>query len=253
MNEKTIGLSGAGSTKTIGEMVAADYRTARVFEKYGIDFCCGGKISFEAACRENRIDPAVVMGELEAAGREPLEMDQNYAAWELSALADYIVETHHVYLDENMKKISAYADKIAQVHGNTHPELAEIASLFNRIVSNMVTHLLEEEDVFFPAIKRIKAAVAAGFQPDADDRATLATCLAKLDHEHEVIGEATHTIRDLSSNYAVPGDACNTFTLAYRMLKKFEDDLHMHVHLENNILFPKAALYSAGAGTVAGG
>lgn len=241
MNEQKTRQDEVASAKTIGEFVAADYRTAKVFEKYGIDFCCGGKIPLADVCRERGIDPVAIVKEIEAAGSEPLEQSENYAAWELPFLADYIVDTHHVYLDENMHKISAYADKIAQVHGDMHPELIEIASIFAKIASGMVAHLREEEEVFFPAIKRIDAAATAGTEPDAGDREILKTSLAKLDREHEEIGDAVHTIRDLSCNYSVPGDVCNTYMLAYRMLKKFEDDLHMHVHLENNILFPKAA------------
>jgi len=241
MNEHKTRQGEVDSGKTIGELVAADYRTARVFEKYGIDFCCGGKVPLADACREKGIDPAVISGEIEAAGSEPLEQSLNYAAWGLPFLADYIVNTHHAYLDENMYKISAYAEKIAQVHGDMHPELNEIAAIFAKIATDMAAHLREEEEVFFPAIKRIDAAEKAGTEPDAGDRETLKTCLAKFDHEHEAIGAAVHTIRDLSGNYSIPGDVCNTYMLAYRMLKKFEDDLHMHVHLENNILFPKAS------------
>jgi len=246
MNENTIRQSKDISDKTIGELVAADYRTAKVFEKHGIDFCCGGKIPLATACRESGIDPSVISREIEAAGNEPMEQDQNYAAWGLPFLADYIINTHHAYLNENMHKISAYADKITQVHGDRHPELIEIARIFAKIAIDMVAHLREEEEVFFPAIKRIDAAATAGTEPEAGDREILKTCLAKLDHEHEEIGDAVHTIRDLSSNYAVPGDVCNTYMLTYRMLKKFEDDLHKHVHLENNILFPKAAELSIG-------
>ena len=232
--------------KTIGEFVAADYRAARVFEKYWIDFCCGGKISLATACRESGIDPAVIIREIEATGSEPLEPSQDYSAWGLPILADYIVTTHHEYLNENMSKISAYAEKIAEVHGDMHPELIEITRIFAGIATDMVAHLREEEEVLFPAIKRIDAAATTGTEPDVGDVETVKTSLARLNHEHEEIGNAVHTIRDLSSNYAIPGDVCNTFMLAYRMLKKFEDDLHKHVHLENNILFPKAALLSMG-------
>jgi regulator of cell morphogenesis and NO signaling len=247
MNEQNTRQGGDASEKTIGELVAADYRAAKVFEKYGIDFCCGGKVPLLDACREKGIDPVAISGEIEAAGNEPMEQSQNYAAWGLPFLADYIINTHHAYLDENMHKISAYADKIAQVHGDMHPELIEIVTIFARIATDMAAHLREEEEVFFPAIKRIDAAARSGTEPDAGDRETIKICLAKLDHEHEVIGDAVHTIRDLSNNYAIPGDVCNTFMLTYRMLKKFEDDLHKHVHLENNILFPKAAKLSIGA------
>jgi regulator of cell morphogenesis and NO signaling len=227
--------------RTIGEIVADDFRAARVFEKYRIDFCCGGKVALSAACREKGIDPDVILREIEAVKGEPGERSPNYGAWDLSFLADYIVNTHHTWLNENMGRIAAYARKIAEVHGPHHPEVIEIAGIFDRIATDMAAHLRQEEELFFPAIKRLEAAGKAGTVPDAKDRATLRECLENLHHEHDEIGTAVHKIRDLAKGYAIPDDACNTYALTYRLLAEFEDDLHKHVHLENNILFPKAA------------
>lgn len=227
---------------TIGEIVAADYRTARVFERYGIDFCCGGMVSLAAACTDKGIDPAILLNELDALQHEPVDRSQNYFAWSLSFLADYIVNTHHVYLRENDGQIAAYARKIADVHGGHHPEVIRIATIFDKIATDMVAHLKEEEEVFFPAIRRSEAARISGNQPDAADRETIGNSLERLHRDHEEIGDAIHEIRRLANGYAVPDDVCNTFILTYRKLAEFEDDLHKHVHLENNILFPKAAL-----------
>ncbi len=119
--------------------------------------------------------------------------------------------------------------------------MVEIATIFDEIAADMAAHLREEEEVFFPAIKRIHAARKAGSVPAAEDIETIKSSLSKLGHEHEVIGDATHTIRHLAKEYAIPSDVCNTFAVTYQKLKEFEDDLHKHVHLENNILFPKAA------------
>jgi|SRR6185369_13634623 len=231
----------ATGNKTIGEIVAADFRTAKVFENHGIDFCCGGKVALAATCTEKGLDLAAITGELEAVQNEPAERSQNYASWALPFLADYIVNTHHVYLKENDEQIAAYARKIAGVHGAHHPEVIRIADIFEKIATDMAAHLKEEEEVFFPAIKRGDAARIAGNTPDAEDRETIRVSLLKLQREHEEIGDAVHTIRHLSKEYAVPGDVCNTFMVTYQKLKEFEDDLHKHVHLENNILFPKAA------------
>ena len=228
-------------TATIGAIVAADYRTAKVFEARGIDFCCGGKIPLATACAQNGLDLALIMRELEAVQNEPGNRSENYGAWSLSFLADYIVNTHHVYLKENDDQIAAYARKIAGVHGANHPEVIEIAALFAKIATDMTAHLKEEEEVFFPAVKRAEAAKTSGQQPAAEDRETMRTSLERLHREHEEIGEAVHAIRHLARDYAIPSDACNTFTVTYQKLKEFEDDLHKHVHLENNILFPKAA------------
>lgn len=230
-----------GYDRTVGELVAEDYRTAKVFEKYGIDFCCGGKVALAEACREKGVDPALVIREAEAVKNEPLERGQNYAAWELPFLSDYIVNTHHGYLNENTAQIAVYANKIAEVHGAHHPEVIEIAGIFARIATDMAAHLREEEEVLFPTIKRVDAARKAGVLPEAGDLETLQASLAKLNQEHDAIGDAVHKIRDLSGWYAIPDDVCNTFVVTYRKLKEFEDDLHKHVHLENNILFPGAA------------
>jgi regulator of cell morphogenesis and NO signaling len=227
--------------QTIGEIVSTDFRTATVFEGYGIDFCCGGKVALAAACSKKGLDLVAVLSELASLADEPVDRSRNYSSWSLPFLADYIVNTHHVYLKENDGQIAAYARKIAEVHGANHPEVVRIAVIFEKIAADMVGHLQEEEEAFFPALKRADAARAAGTMPDGRDRETIRTSLIRLQREHEEIGDAIHEIRSLSNDYALPSDACNTFMLTYRKLREFEDDLHKHVHLENNILFPKAA------------
>lgn len=227
--------------KTIGEVVAADYRTAEIFERHGIDFCCGGKIPIIEACKSKGIDPATLISELESLQQEPVDRSQNYSSWTLSFLADYIVNTHHLYLKENDEQIVAYARKIASVHGERHPEVVQIAAIFEKIATDMVAHLKEEEEIFFPALKRAEAAKTNGSQPDAVDRETIRNSLVRLHRDHEEVGDAIHEIRHLANGFKIPDDVCNTFMLTYRKLEEFENDLHKHVHLENNILFLKAA------------
>jgi regulator of cell morphogenesis and NO signaling len=226
---------------TIGAFVAEDYRTAEVFEKYGIDFCCGGQATLAATCMEKDLDPDKVLQEIAAARSEPLQRSENYVAWPLPFLIDYIVNTHHVYLKENDEQIAAYTQKIAEVHGAHHPEVIEIAAIFGKISTDMAEHLKTEEEQFFPAIKRADAAASNGKNQDSSDRDLIKTSLEKLHREHEEIGDAIHKIRHLANDYAIPDDVCNTFVVTYRKLKEYEDDLHKHVHLENNILFTKAA------------
>ncbi len=225
-------------------IVADDYRTAKVFEHHGIDFCCGGKVALATICAENGLDLAAITGELAAVKGESVERSQNYASWELPFLADYIINAHHTYLKENTGQIASYAHKIAAVHGAHHPEVIQIATIFDKIAADMAAHLKEEEEVFFPAVKRADASRKTGAVPAAKDSETIRNSLKKLTHEHEEIGDAVHTIRHLAKNYAIPGDVCNTFVVTYQKLKEFEDDLHKHVHLENNILFLKAAQLS---------
>ncbi len=229
------------SETTVGAIVADDYRTAAVFERHGIDFCCGGKISLAAVCREKGLAAAVLQREIAEVKETPVDRSHNYSAWSLPFLADYIVNTHHSYLNENTAQIAAYADKIAGVHGAHHPEVKEIAAIFARIAVDMAAHLREEEQVLFPAIRRIDAARTAGNTPEAADLEAIRTALVRLDHEHQEIGDAVHAIRHLANGYAIPGDVCTTFAVTYQKLREFEDDLHKHVHLENNILFPKAS------------
>ena len=229
------------ANRTIGEIVADDFRTTTIFEKYGMDFCCGGDSTLAAACQAKGTPTSALVKELEAVRATPVERSQNYKAWTLSFLADYIVNNHHTYLKENMGQIAAYARKIAMVHGAHHPEVIKIAAIFDQIAADMTAHLREEEKVLFPAIKRAEAARKSGLAPDGQDLNTIKDALEKLGREHDGIGEATHQIRRLASGYAIPDDACNTFVITYQKLNEFEDDLHKHVHLENNILFPKAA------------
>lgn len=225
---------------TVGEVVAADYRTATVFEARGIDFCCGGRITLADACRERGIEPAELLREIEAVTSGRVDPSQNYNGWPLPFLADYIVNTHHVYLKENTGQIAAYLRKIGSVHGTNHPELLEIGVIFERVAADLESHLREEEELFFPAVKRADSANKAGTEPAPSDREIIRDSLRKAEREHEEVGDAVHHIRRLSRDYALPSDACNTFMVTYQKLREFEDDLHRHVHLENNILFPKA-------------
>lgn len=230
------------SDKTIGEIVAEDYRTAQVFENHGIDYCCGGNVTLQAGCREKGIDPSIIAEEIEAVKKDQIDRSQDYASWDLSFLIDYIINVHHTYIKDNTEQITGYTRKIASVHGVHHPEVIEIASIFDKIAIDLMDHLKTEEEEFFPALKRIEAAGKSGSATSADDMEKVRNSLENLVQEHEVVGDAVHKIRHLAKGYAIPDDVCNTFTVTYRKLKEFEDDLHKHVHLENNILFFKAAL-----------
>lgn len=227
--------------KTIGEFVAEDYRTAQVFENNGIDFCCGGQVTLADTCKKKGLDLAALVTKIEEVKNEPIKRSENYTAWSLAFLIDYIVNTHHEYLYKEMELIVAYTQKISEVHSGHHPELMEIARIFDKTAADMLIHLREEEETLFPAIKRMETAKKSGHLPTEKDRRTLNSSLEKLHLEHEEIGDATHRIRRLATDYKTPADACNTFVVTYNKLSEFEEDLHKHVHLENNILFLKAA------------
>jgi regulator of cell morphogenesis and NO signaling len=219
---------------SVGEIVAADFRTAEIFKNAGIDFCCGGNKSLEQACREKNINYSSLIGKIEVLKSRPVEQSFNFKDWNLSFLADYIVNNHHTYVLKAIPELVGYTRKIASVHGMNHPELIEVADLFGKVKEELLQHLKMEEEILFPAIKTAYAA------PTDTLRNIIRNETARLNQEHEFAGEAIDKIRILTQNYTVPEDACHTYRLALIQLHRFEDDLHIHVHLENNVLFPRA-------------
>lgn len=222
---------------TIGEIVAADFRAAEIFKNAGIDFCCGGNKSLDSACNEKAVDPSLLIKQLKELENMPVSQTQNFNDWELTFLSDYIVNTHHKYVLKTLPELVLYTKKIASVHGSHHPELIEVADLFGKINTELLQHLQKEEEVLFPAIKE----VLKSNSPQA--KATIKSEISRMSSEHELAGGAMDKINEITSNYSVPEDGCNTYNVAFRLLQQFEDDLHIHVHLENNILYPKALLF----------
>lgn len=224
---------------SLGQWVAEDFRTARVFEKYGMDFCCDGFMSLAAACRQKDLDPAALLEEVQAVQNEPGEKGPDFLAWELSALIDHIVTTHHAYLYENIEKVSAYAHEIARTHGLYHAELKKIATLIDTIAGSLVHHLGKEENAFFPLIKSVEAARKTGKIPDAKACETIRGFFPEIILEHKEVETALLSVRNLSQGYMIFGVVCSTHVVNYEKFKEFEADLKKHVHLENNILIPK--------------
>lgn len=225
--------------KTVGEIVREDYRAAAVFEKYGIDFCCAGKKPLTAMCQEKGVEEQLVRDELaKLAGIAPPATDYNSIT--LSELADHIVGTHHKYVEETSPVILKYLEKVNSVHGKHNPELAEILELFRAVAGEMAIHMKKEELVLFPYIKRLEKGRLhdTGYTPPF---ATVSQPIAMMMNDHEAEGARFFRIAELSNHYTPPAHACNTFAVCYAKLKEFEKDLHTHIHLENNILFVKAA------------
>jgi len=219
---------------TIGEIVANDFRTSSIFKKAGIDFCCGGKQYLTEACLEKEINKEKLTSELKEVSEDPISPSMNFKEWELGFLCDYITNTHHKYVIKNLPDLLFYTDKIADVHGDHHPELIEVANLFKRIGEELNPHLKNEEEVLFPAIKEVVSASS----PKAKE--TIISEISRMVGEHEFAGGAMDEINRITNGYDLPEDACNTYQVTFRLLEQFEDDLHVHVHLENNILYPKA-------------
>lgn len=225
--------------ETIGEMVAGDYRKAQVFKKFGIDFCCGGKKTIDEVCLTKGIDVQHVKEELKSVSAPDQSSSMKFNEWTSDFLTDYIINTHHRYVKENIPFITELANKVAQVHGDHHPEVIEAATIFGKIGQDLSLHLMKEENVLFPYIKELVKAEKAGLKTLSASFKSISNTTAILEVEHEQAGEDMAAIRKLTDNYTLPTDACTSFTILYKKLEEFENDLFNHVHLENNILFPK--------------
>lgn len=226
--------------ETLGEIAAKDLRKAQIFKKYGLDFCCGGKKTVKEACQEKGLDVTRIEQELLQADKAFSTRPLPYNEWELDFLADYIINTHHSYVKKNLPDILAYANKVARVHGSRHPELAPVRELVEEVYNEMMNHMVKEERILFPYIKEIVSAQKNTQPLQASHFGTVQNPINMMEMEHEAVGKNMEEIRTLTNNYALPDDACASYSLLYRMLDEFEEDLHIHVHLENNILFPKA-------------
>ena len=220
--------------ETLGELAVKDLRKAQVFKKFGLDFCCGGKKTVKEACAEKGLDVTKVEQELQQADRNPDFRPVPYDEWNLSFLADYIVNTHHAYVKKSMPDLRQYALKVAKVHGASHPELIPVQSLVEEIYQELSTHMIKEEQILFPFIKQLETGSG-----DSSVR-NIKNPIDVMEHEHELVGKNLEQIRELTKDYALPADACASYNVLFKMLEEFENDLHLHVHLENNILFPKA-------------
>ena len=226
--------------ETIGEMVTRDYRKAQAFKKLGIDFCCGGKKTLSEVSRSKGISLEVIQSELEAVKRNDHNQGLNFDNWELDFLTDYIINTHHSYCRDSIPFIMEIANKVARVHGGSHPELVKVAEVFARIAQDLVLHMSKEERVLFPFIKQLVTAKNTGSELSSNPLGGVLSPIRVMEMEHEQAGEDLTAIRELTSGYTLPAGACNSYTILFKKLEEFENDLYDHVHLENNILFPKA-------------
>jgi regulator of cell morphogenesis and NO signaling len=226
--------------ETLGEIATKDLRKAEVFKKYGIDFCCGGKKTLKEVCTEKGLDITKIENELQHTDKVTSSRSIPYNDWSLDFLADYIVNTHHSYVKKTLPDLMTYAKKVAEVHGQHHPELLQIRELVGKVNAELSAHMVKEEAALFPYIKELALADKNSKPSQVSDLPNVQHPINVMEMEHELVGEALDKIRVLSGNYKLPEDACASYSLLYKMLDEFEDDLHVHIHLENNILFPKA-------------
>ena len=222
------------SNKNLSQIVTDHYQAARVFENYGLDFCCKGKRPLSEACEEKKISIDQILNELNiafATGDTPAAFNN----MSLTELAEYIVRVHHGYVKLNMPQIFNYLDRVASKHGDRFPFMVEVYKLFGELQEELGQHLIKEEKILFPRIKIMELHAADDVSKDF-----IEAPIEVMESEHDHAGAIMAKIRELTSNYTAPDQACTTFRLSLEALKAFEEDLHQHVHLENNILFPKA-------------
>lgn len=223
----------------VGEVVRASFQTAKIFEKYRIDFCCGGKQSIAQASQKANVDAQQVLGEIE----QSLTQNDPDAAWfekmPLDKLCDYIVERHHSYVSETAPFLQQKLQKLCEVHGDNHPELFDVRELFGQTSGNLTMHMQKEELILFPFIKKLVELEKQGNNISEAEAGVIAP-INQMEAEHEAEGERLELIAKFTGNYSVPSDGCNTYRVTYQTLQEFEQDLHRHIHLENNLLFRKA-------------
>jgi|SRR6185437_13458896 len=228
------------NSKSIGEFVSENYRTAVVFQKYAIDFCCKGGRTINEVCENKKIAPGVLLADLEEASKQDDNQGTDFQSLPLDLLADYIETNHHKYIKEKTPALKQYLDKICKVHGNQHPELLEINEQFNASAYELAIHMKKEEFILFPFIREMAKAENKHEKTRQANFGTIQNPIQMMMADHATEGKRFERISLLSNSYSPPADACTTYRVAYSMLKEFEEDLHLHIHLENNILFPKA-------------
>ncbi|MCG9971926.1 iron-sulfur cluster repair di-iron protein [Christiangramia crocea] len=225
--------------RTVADCVTENIKASHVFKKYGIDFCCGGGISIQKACEKNGVDYSLVVEDLKSIGSLN-DKETDYNKLPLDELIDHIVEKHHTYVEANIPLLLQYTNKVARVHGGNNPELIEVHQLFQKVAGELASHLKKEELILFPFIKKMVKAAKERTGINIPQFNTVENPIKMMEVEHEDAGDIFKEISRLTDGYTPPAHACNTYRALFDKLDEFEQDLHQHIHLENNILHPKA-------------
>ena len=224
----------------IGQLVADDYRMASVFQKHNIDFCCNGNRTIEEACTENNLNADNLILDLDAILLDESNKNLDYDTWPIDFLAQYIEQKHHKYVEAQIPVLKGYLKKIIAAHGNRHKELHDILDFFEGTASDLTLHMKKEELMLFPQVRKMFKSHKEGAEIVLPPFGSFENPIGAMMKEHTDEGERFRQIRALSNNYTPPADGCNTYKVTFKLLEEFEKDLHLHIHLENNILFPKA-------------
>lgn len=229
-------------TSTVGQIALETPGATRVFERLGIDYCCGGKTSLASACAAAGLAPDDVLSriEREATSAGQSEGLTDFRSATLAELVTHIVERHHAFTRNEIERLDALLDKVCSAHGARHPELSRVRDLFRELAAELAPHMLKEERVLFPHIVRLEEAARAGLPAAPPPFVTVRNPVRVMSSEHHNAGELLRSIRRLSGDFIVPADGCISYRTLYGALEEFERDLHQHIHLENNVLFPRA-------------
>jgi regulator of cell morphogenesis and NO signaling len=228
------------TTQTVREIALAQPSSIRVFEKYGIDYCCGGRKPLTEACAAGDLEVDAVIAALELAAQSPVPGATDWAQEPLESLSGHIVATHHAYVKRELPRLAILAQRVVNRHGETTAELPVIQATLAKLDEELTQHLAKEEAILFPYVVLLESASANGGAKPHGCFGTVANPIAMMTQEHDAAGALLAEIRRLSHSFTTPAGACPTYHAFYDGLKDFEQDLHQHIHLENNILFPRA-------------
>jgi regulator of cell morphogenesis and NO signaling len=231
---------------TVRVLAVAMPGATRIFERFGIDYCCGGQRSLSDACRTQNIEVGEVVRSLEAL-RQTTDDSRDWRREPLAALSVYIIDKHHYFTRQEIEHLEKLFDKVCSRHGDNHPELFEAQKTFYQLKQDLIPHMLKEEQVLFPYITRMEEAAGRGLPVPPPFFGTFQNPVRMMMLEHDTAGELLRTLRATTGDYTPPADACISYQTLYQALSGFEADLHQHIHLENNLLFPRAIEMEEGA------
>jgi len=236
------------TTKTVRELALEVPGATRVFERLGVDYCCGGNRKLAEACQAANVGLEQAIDSLEMAdlAAHAAQKDKDWNAEPLSVLIAHIKNTHHKYTREEIARLGPLTEKVLGVHGKNHPELAEIRAILADLSQELMTHLMKEEMMLFPYIERLEESAIERRPILPAPFGTVQNPVAMMMHEHDDAGSALRALRRTSNDYTAPADACVSYQTLYQALAELEADLHQHIHLENNILFPRAVALEQG-------
>ena len=232
--------------RTVRDLALESSSATRLFEKLGIDYCCGGDKPLEEACRTAGLSVEKVQQELDNVRQESNPPARDWQREPLSELIAHINATHHKFVRAEIARLGPLFEKVCGVHGKNHPELLHIQAVFRGLAQELTSHLMREEMVLFPYVMRMEEAVIQGEPVLPPPFGSVANPVAMMEHEHDSAGNALRAMRIASAGYVAPEGACASYQALYRALAEFEADLHQHIHLENNLLFPRAIAMEKG-------